>query len=104
LERQNLWFDAALSNMSQGLALFDRETRLIIANARFAEVYGMNPALLVPGDRHHDIIQGMVAAGVFAAPTAEAIAAGSHPLAVSGLVSDSFVELSDGRVVFVAKR
>jgi diguanylate cyclase (GGDEF)-like protein len=104
LERQNLWFDAALSNMSQGLALFDRDTRLIIANARFADVYGMNPALLAPGDRHREIIERMVEEGLFAGATADAIRAGSHPLAVSKLVSDSFVELSDGRVLFVAKR
>ena len=104
LERQNLWFDSALRNMSQGLALFDRDTRLIIANARFAEVYGMNAQLFAPGDYNQDIVARMLADGVFAAPTADAIRAGAHPLAASGQVSDSFVELSDGRVLFVAKR
>ncbi len=29
---------------------------------------------------------------------------GSHPLGAAGMISDSFVELSDGRVLFVAKR
>jgi diguanylate cyclase (GGDEF)-like protein len=104
LEQQNLHFDAAITNMSQGLALFDRDTRLIVANARFAAVYGLDAKVLAPGDYHHDIIERMLAAGAFAPATAEDVANGTHPLSVSRLVSDSFVELSDGRVLFVAKR
>jgi diguanylate cyclase (GGDEF)-like protein len=104
LERQNLHFDAAITNMSQGLALFDRDTRLIVANARFAAVYGLDPKVPSPGEYHPDIIDRMLAAGVFAPTTAEAIRNRTHPLGVSGMISDSFVELSDGRVLFVAKR
>ena len=34
LETQNLRFDAALNNMSQGLCMFDGEQRLVVCNAR----------------------------------------------------------------------
>ncbi len=104
LERQNLHFDAAVTNMSQGLALFDRDTRLIVANARFTEVYGLDTKVLAPGSYHSDIIERMLTSEVLAAPTADAIRAGTHPLGAAGVISDSFVELSDGRVLFVAKR
>jgi diguanylate cyclase (GGDEF)-like protein len=104
LERQNLWFDTALRNMSQGLALFDRDTRLIIANDRLAEVYDLDARHLAPGTRHREIIARMLENDVFAPSTAEDVRAGTHPLAVSGMVGDSFAELSDGRVLFIAKR
>jgi diguanylate cyclase (GGDEF)-like protein len=47
LERQR--FDAALTNMSQGLCMFDAEGRLIISNARFAEIVGIPPETAMRG-------------------------------------------------------
>ncbi len=41
--QQNLLLDAALGNMFQGLAMFDAGERLVIANDRFAEMYGLYP-------------------------------------------------------------
>ncbi len=41
--------DAAISNMSIGLLLFDRNEHLILSNKRFAELYGLDPAVLQPG-------------------------------------------------------
>ena len=35
VEVQNLRFDAALNNMSQGLCMFDGERRLVVSNARY---------------------------------------------------------------------
>ena len=104
LEQQNLWFDAALHNMSQGLALFDRMARLIVANGRLPEVYGVDADFFATGEHYQDIVARLLEAGVFAASTAEAIERGDHPLAMSVHVSDSFAELSDGRVLFVARR
>lgn len=39
---QNLRFDAALNNMSQGLLMFDDTQRLVVSNRRFAEIYGLS--------------------------------------------------------------
>jgi diguanylate cyclase (GGDEF)-like protein len=39
LHAQNVRLDAALSNMSQGLAMFDRDARLIMRNGRYLEMY-----------------------------------------------------------------
>ena len=41
--------DAAISNMPIGLLLFDRNEHLILANGRFMELYGLDPAMLQPG-------------------------------------------------------
>jgi diguanylate cyclase (GGDEF)-like protein len=41
LQQSNLWLDAALSNMSQGLCLFDSDGRLKIANRRLYEIFGI---------------------------------------------------------------
>ena len=39
VKTQNAILDAALSNMLQGLAMFDAEQRLIVCNRRYAEMY-----------------------------------------------------------------
>ena len=49
LARVNMRFDAALSNMTQGLCLFDSDKRLVIANSRFREMYDLPEELLKPG-------------------------------------------------------
>ena len=49
LEQQNLLLDAALDNMVQGLAMFDAEERVVVANDRFQEMYGLAPAQLQRG-------------------------------------------------------
>jgi PAS domain-containing protein len=40
LQQTNLRFDAALSNMSQGLAMYDQGDRLVVTNARLCELSG----------------------------------------------------------------
>jgi diguanylate cyclase (GGDEF)-like protein len=42
LKQTNLWFDAALTNMSQGLCVYDSDARLKIANARFRDTYNLS--------------------------------------------------------------
>ena len=46
---QNLNFHAALDNMSQGLCLLDAEGRLIVANRRLLEIYGLSADIGAPG-------------------------------------------------------
>jgi len=46
---QNLHFQAALDNMSQGLCLLDAEGRLTVANRRFLQIYGLSADAGTPG-------------------------------------------------------
>jgi len=41
--------DLALSNMHQGLCLFDRNERLILRNQRFLDLWGLSPDDCIPG-------------------------------------------------------
>ena len=46
---QNLNFQSALDNMSQGLCFLDPEGRLIVANRRLLEIYGLSADIGTPG-------------------------------------------------------
>ncbi|MBS0419668.1 MAG: PAS-domain containing protein [Proteobacteria bacterium] len=49
LRVQNVHFQGALDNMSQGLCLLDDAGRLIVANRRFLQIYGLAPKAALPG-------------------------------------------------------
>src|SRR5919199_3422593 len=66
LRLQNERFQTALANMSHGLAMFDGARRLIVANARYAEIYKLPPELVRPGTSQPDILAYRVKAGTFA--------------------------------------
>ncbi len=57
LHQQNLRFDAALSNMSQALLLFDQAGNLLICNRRYRELYGLPPDAAQPGTSSIDLLQ-----------------------------------------------
>lgn len=47
----------ALASMSQGVCLFHADGTLALSNSRYAEVYGVDPALIHPGQSLEDIIK-----------------------------------------------
>jgi len=63
LAKINARFDVAISNMSQGLCLFDAEKRLVISNSRFQEMYRLPDALVRPGTPLERILQHYVDRG-----------------------------------------
>lgn len=56
LRQQNLRFQAALDNMSQGLCLMDAEGRLTVANQRFLTLYGLGANAAAPGHSMTEIL------------------------------------------------
>ena len=46
---QNLRFNAAVENMSQGLSMWDAQKRLIVCNKRYAEIYRLSEEETKPG-------------------------------------------------------
>ena len=42
LTTQNVRFDAALNNMSQGLVMFDKDQRLVVCNQQYVQMYGLS--------------------------------------------------------------
>jgi PAS domain S-box-containing protein len=54
--RQNMLLDAALENMVQGLAMYDADERIVIANDRYAELYGLTPEQVKPGTTLREVV------------------------------------------------
>jgi len=65
LREQKIMLDAALENMSQGLCMFDADGRIMIFNARYAEMMGL-PAASLKGISLLDLIKYRKTAGDFA--------------------------------------
>ncbi|SMF61728.1 putative bifunctional diguanylate cyclase/phosphodiesterase [Allosphingosinicella indica] len=63
LRAQTLRFDAALSNMAQGLAMFDADLRMLVCNKRYIEVYGFDPDVIKPGVTLRDITEHFINRG-----------------------------------------
>jgi PAS domain-containing protein len=50
-------FEAAVRNISEGLCMFDAESKLVICNERYASIYGLPPELTKPGAAHASIVE-----------------------------------------------
>jgi PAS domain S-box-containing protein len=57
LEQTNRRFDLALSNMPNGLCMWDKEQRLVISNSRYREMYGLTPEQVKPGTSLRQILE-----------------------------------------------
>ena len=55
--------DAALNNMPQGLAMFDRRQRLVVCNRHYTEMFGLAPEQTQPGTPLRAILEARVALG-----------------------------------------
>ena len=73
LGRQKILLDTALENMSQGLAMFDAEGRVILWNERYARMTGV-PSASLRGRLLLDLLKMRNAAGDFADDPDEAFA------------------------------
>ena len=56
LRGQNLQFDAALNNMTQGLIMFDAAERLLVCNNQYIEMYGLSRDVVKPGSTLKQIL------------------------------------------------
>jgi diguanylate cyclase (GGDEF)-like protein len=102
LKAQNLILDTALKTMSQGLAMFDAEQKVVTCNARYAEMYGLTMDQVKPGTRLQEIIQLRVANGLYAERKPEEYTNAYIPPVLEP--SNTIHELSDGRSIAVARR
>lgn len=99
LKVRNLWFEAALDNISQALCLFDGEQRLLVCNERYATMYGLARELLKPGVTLREILEYRIANGFYAGASSEAYIQQIVGWADCGVQSQKTLELSDGRII-----
>jgi diguanylate cyclase (GGDEF)-like protein len=99
LVQTNIWFDAALTNMSQGLCVFDHEGSLKIFNARFAEIYQLRRDQICTGMKFTDLqlVLDSLSEGVTT----------TEPITGRIAARKAFTEhqqLADGRVIALSHR
>jgi diguanylate cyclase (GGDEF)-like protein len=98
LELANTRFTAALQNMSQGLCLFDPEQRVVVANARYAEIYRLSEDYTKPGTSLRDILQAREENGTGFVTDRDAY------LKVNVKRATEIQEVADGRVISIKRQ
>jgi diguanylate cyclase (GGDEF)-like protein len=63
LRTQNMLFDAALNNMSQGLLMMDSDHRLIVCNRRFLDMFRIGASQCSPGTTAATLFRTIEASG-----------------------------------------
>jgi diguanylate cyclase (GGDEF)-like protein len=104
ISEQNLWFETAINNMTQGLCLFDGGERLIVCNQRYLELYGLDRDRLRPGVTLRDILEMRFAAGTGPTMTADKYLAWRRESALSGTATETMHAIRSGRIFAVRYR
>ncbi len=95
--------DVALNNMTQGLVLFDSQTRLILCNQRYMQMYGLSADTVKPGCLLQELLELRKAKGMFARDPARYVAKLKATLD-QGESATLITEMLDGRVIAVANQ
>src|ERR1700737_3489271 len=101
LEEQNLRFEAALNNMTQGLCMFDRDKRLVVSNRRYAEMYRIPWQEVKSGMSLYDILRQRLEAGNHPIGGGDAFVASRLVVVAESKATTFVVEMMDGRVISV---
>jgi diguanylate cyclase (GGDEF)-like protein len=98
IEQANILLHAAVNNMSQGLCMFDQDTRLLLRNNRYLTMYRLSPAQVRPGCTARDMVEQRMATGGFLGDPEEYLASTQARIAEGGTFYQTG-ELADGRIV-----
>ncbi|HXF54662.1 MAG TPA: EAL domain-containing protein [Hyphomicrobiaceae bacterium] len=101
LSVQNTRFDAALKYMSQGLCMFDADARLVVANDRYAEMYGLTREQVKPGTPFRAIVEARIALGAYSGPNPESYINERLAAVRERHASTKIQTLPDGRVIAI---
>jgi len=99
LRDSNLLLDAALENMSQGLCLYDAESRLQVANRRFFEIFKLSRDKIKVGAGYREVLECSVAINDHVGKTVDQLLAEQAEYLQEGATGAHFLELGDGRVI-----
>jgi diguanylate cyclase (GGDEF)-like protein len=101
---QNQRLEAALNNISQGICFFDGNHRLILANRRYAEIYGLPLECIRPGTTLTEIVEHRFAVGAFPKMTRREYLDWRDSIATLSEPSDTVAELKNGRIISIHHR
>ena len=102
IAKQASRLETALTNMTQGLCMFDRDKRVVVANRPYAELYGLSPEQLKPGTAMEEILKARAATGLYGNVDAQSFV--KSRLAPFKSEATEVVELTDGRFISVLRR
>jgi diguanylate cyclase (GGDEF)-like protein len=103
LQAQNVRFDIAINNMTQGLLLFDSSERLIVCNQSYITMYALSPDAVKPGIGLRDLVAYGKGTGSFNGEVDEYCSALSRSLA-AGKTSHHLTETPDGRTILIVNK
>lgn len=95
---QKVRLGMALDNMSQGLCMFDAESRLILCNQRYLDMYRLSPDIVKPGCTLATLVDHRKETGTFVGDT-DSYVVEVKTLVARGMPSHRLVEVPDGRTV-----
>ena len=101
LEKQRL--DTAINNMTQGLLMFDSSHRLVVANQRYIEMFGVSTEVVKPGCTMHELLNHRREIGSFKGDVDEYCATLFRKLA-QGKIFQTIMETADGGSIQVSYR
>jgi len=66
LAEKNALLNTALNNMNHGLMMFDKNSRVILCNQRYLDLYRLTADAITPGLTLRDVLERRILAGTFA--------------------------------------
>jgi diguanylate cyclase (GGDEF)-like protein/PAS domain S-box-containing protein len=100
LNDRELQLDIAINAMHQGLVMFDKDARVVVANRRYVEMYNLPPETVKSGCSLRELLERRSAVGMFQ----EDIDAYIARQAVRGHYGTRVRDLPDGRTIAVTNR
>jgi PAS domain-containing protein len=100
----NLRLDTALASMSQGLCLFDADGRLVVVNARYAELFGLPEGAARPGMTLKELIELRIGRDNHGNVTSASLLSRKMAAIQSRTPTSFNMTLADGRVLAVVLR
>jgi diguanylate cyclase (GGDEF)-like protein/PAS domain S-box-containing protein len=100
---QQQLFDTILSNLSQGVLMFDKKARVVFCNRRYIEMYGLSPKIAKPGCGLRVLLNHRIAVQSFSGDVKRYM---SNLLAAvrDGKEFNQIARLDDGRVFSVLNK
>jgi PAS domain-containing protein len=104
LHTQNMRFDTALNNMSQGLAMFDSQQRLVVCNDEYIAIYAWAEGFLQPGMTLQELLEDRVRSGLMSNESLDGISKTAAAGTGDGKKGAFYCQLNDGRCIAVVAR
>ncbi len=99
LAAQNERLDAALTNMSQGLVMFDASGHLVVFNQRYIDMFGLSRDVIKLGTSIRDVLTHRAANGGFDADEIDSYLADLLACVRKGRTFSKITKLPDGRII-----